>query len=719
MVGVEGGIPSRTTVCASLDAATYGNGASGATAAIQAALDACPAGQVVSLSAGVFRLDASLRLVRSNITLRGAGMAKTVLLADDLSYAVMIGREYGALAAVNITSGYSKGSTELVLEDAASVAVGAFVLLDELNDSGIPVSNVGIGTCTWCGRANGTRVRGQLVRVTGKTGNTVTIDPPMYFTFSLGNQPQVLPLGGPLPSRMATEYSGIEDLTIQNNWQPSKVRGTDGREYSAFRSHTSASTTQPTTGASWVANWVETSADGSAAPVWQTATAYDGDYDNQRVPLNVALAANCWAKNLKIERAGARCVQLFYNVHRFELRDSHIKGCINRWDSNNCYGTLIGWATSGVLIENNIYESVADGPMFAWGASGNVVGYNYIRDGHRTMNAATWFNSFGGSHHGAHTAFNLWEGNKVESLYFDDYWGSHSHNTLFRNRAIGKYIVAGIVTNEASLQNVITVVTEKDVHHQSYLGNVLGTAGYHTRYERNAEGCPNAFYDKLIYRTGYASSGSCEGSDPNAFTTLFRHMNYDFVSSAFKRCDDPGEPGCQGSSGGQQLPDSLYLPAKPAWWGALTWPAFGPTNDDPPQLLDGTIPAEQRWAGEAGFVPLAPCRAFDTRDASGAPALVADSRRVFAIAGRCGIPADAKAISGNLTVVAATAQGDLRVVGGHLESTLTSALSIPLSRARANNAIIQLSTSGADTIAVINGSPGTVHLILDINGYFR
>jgi hypothetical protein len=125
----------------------------------------------------------------------------------------------------------------------------------------------------------------------------------------------------------------------------------------------------------------------------------------------------------------------------------------------------------------------------------------------------------------------------------------------------------------------------------------------------------------------------------------------------------------------------------------------------------------------SGFVPLAPCRLLDTRvnsgDTAAAPVLAGSSLRAFSLLGKCGLPAGAKAISANLTVVAAVAEGDLRVVGGHLESTLTSSLMIPLSRARANNAIVQLSIDGIQTISVINGTSGSVHFIMDINGYFQ
>jgi hypothetical protein len=124
-----------------------------------------------------------------------------------------------------------------------------------------------------------------------------------------------------------------------------------------------------------------------------------------------------------------------------------------------------------------------------------------------------------------------------------------------------------------------------------------------------------------------------------------------------------------------------------------------------------------------GFVPLPPCRVLDTRVGSGAsaaaPALAAHERRVFAVGGACGVPANAQAISANLTVVSAQALGDLRVAGGHVTSTITSALSIPLARARANNAIVQLSTSSDGTIAVTNDSSGEAHFILDVNGYFQ
>ncbi len=64
------------------------------------------------------------------------------------------------------------------------------------------------------------------------------------------------------------------------------------------------------------------------------------------------------------------------------------------------------------------------------------------------------------------------------------------------------------------------------------------------------------------------------------------------------------------------------------------------------------------------FFPLTPCRVIDTRVGNGqlgGPALAAQARRNFPIAGVCGVPAAAVAISANLTVTDNGGSGDLVV----------------------------------------------------------
>lgn len=120
------------------------------------------------------------------------------------------------------------------------------------------------------------------------------------------------------------------------------------------------------------------------------------------------------------------------------------------------------------------------------------------------------------------------------------------------------------------------------------------------------------------------------------------------------------------------------------------------------------------------YYPVTPCRVVDTRNAPGAlggPALTAGTARSFTLAGYCGVPVDAKAVSMNATVSQATSQGSLTLYPGGGDGPGTSAISFPVGRDRANNAILGL-TGGVLSVRD-NQTTGTVHFIVDVNGYFR
>ncbi len=72
-----GGIPARTTVCATL--APRGSGLDD-TASINQAIGMCPVGEVVSLKAGTFTIaEGNTVVIDRGITLRGAGQGATIL----------------------------------------------------------------------------------------------------------------------------------------------------------------------------------------------------------------------------------------------------------------------------------------------------------------------------------------------------------------------------------------------------------------------------------------------------------------------------------------------------------------------------------------------------------------------------------------------------------------------------------------------------------------
>lgn len=521
-VGVEGGIPTRDDVrdCVAMDGVPT-NGSTDATDAIQQCLDQAPVDGVAYLVAGAYRITGTLR-VPGHKTLRGAGptdQGTTIFTESELDSLVFLGAGYsdnGPL--LPITSGATRGSTALELADASSLEAGDLVLLNELNDASIPVTPASYaeGDCGWCDQFGATRLRAQVARVQSRSGNTIEIAPPFFYDFSAGNEPSAMRLAE------VAERSGVEDLVVRND---------------------------------------------------------PGIADSWNVNIMVMGAANCWVKNVKVDTCGKRCIDLRTYHYRVEIRDSLIEGCLDHESSDTCYGTEVAEGSSS-LIENNVYHDVSNGPILMWGASGNVVAYNYTVAVFRTQQRDSWFWPTSWTH-GAHPSYNLWEGNDLTGINWDGYWGSASHNIAFRNRVTSHEPEAGLVPGHVE---VAAIIIETNNHYMSVVGNVLGEAGWSDGYE---EISTRYWSGNLVFATGTGGDG-----DPACFSTLFRHHNYDHVTGTTRHCGDDGEPECQGGDGSTVLPASLYLPGRPGWFGDAPFPPFDPEG---PVVED--IPAKRRFAG--------------------------------------------------------------------------------------------------------------------------
>jgi uncharacterized repeat protein (TIGR01451 family) len=124
------------------------------------------------------------------------------------------------------------------------------------------------------------------------------------------------------------------------------------------------------------------------------------------------------------------------------------------------------------------------------------------------------------------------------------------------------------------------------------------------------------------------------------------------------------------------------------------------------------------------FYSLTPCRIVDTRNPigpTGGPALIGGAVRTFTISGACGVPADATAVTINVTVVGPTADGDLRIFPTGITPPLVSTLNFSAGQIRANNAVMSLEGVPPGNIDVQVGmsGPGTTHFILDVTGYIK
>jgi hypothetical protein len=127
--------------------------------------------------------------------------------------------------------------------------------------------------------------------------------------------------------------------------------------------------------------------------------------------------------------------------------------------------------------------------------------------------------------------------------------------------------------------------------------------------------------------------------------------------------------------------------------------------------------------GPFRFYALTPCRAVDTRTGFGG-ALTntgSGSPRDFTIQGICGVPAGAKAVALNVTVVTPGSKGHLRLFPSGTATPNISTINFAGGEtALANGAIVPLSATTPDLSIytfLVSGT-ATTHVILDVTGYF-
>jgi uncharacterized repeat protein (TIGR01451 family) len=122
-------------------------------------------------------------------------------------------------------------------------------------------------------------------------------------------------------------------------------------------------------------------------------------------------------------------------------------------------------------------------------------------------------------------------------------------------------------------------------------------------------------------------------------------------------------------------------------------------------------------SGPLSFHTVPPCRLLDTR--SGTP-LASGTVRTVALAGSCGIPADAEAVAANLTVVNPSLPGYIKIWPAGAPVPEAIDLSFNAGALRSNNATLSLNGGGSiDIQATLFGASPQTHLVLDVSGYYR
>jgi hypothetical protein len=543
------GIPVRNTICANINASTYGNGSSDASTGIQNAINACPAGQVVKLSAGVFRINTKFVQVSKGITLRGSGPLQTILRKTNGAHAgspqasnsqpvVIVGPTRwpapDSSTSRNLTADGVKGAHSVTLTSAAGFAAGQFVLLDEDHYNtaawtALPRRDgARTGSRIWASdrvvwmrhspagpeddpfpEANGWfsrpgRAVAEIKEVASVSGNTVTFTTPLHIRYRTSHAAQLTRYTG---TSVHVKSAGVEDLSVEG--------GSDG----AIRFEAAAY--------SWARN--------VGNSVW----------------LGDGVAVN--------------------DSFRVELRDSYIHDAA--WANPGGLGFALSLAqgSSEVLVENNIVMQANKMMVVRSSGAGSVVAYNYMDDG-LIANNEDWVEvGINGSHMaGSHHV--LFEGNESFNYDSDDTHGNAIYHTVFRNR------LTGFRRTYPGLGNARAIGLMFGSWWHSFVGNVLGRSGSMQGWVYQDSNWP--WGGPAVWKLGYAPDHWEQTADPKVLSTFLRDGNFDYVTNAVGWNNGP-----------KPLPNSLYLTSKPPFFGALTWPWVTPEGTQ----KSFTLPAKSRF----------------------------------------------------------------------------------------------------------------------------
>jgi hypothetical protein len=121
------------------------------------------------------------------------------------------------------------------------------------------------------------------------------------------------------------------------------------------------------------------------------------------------------------------------------------------------------------------------------------------------------------------------------------------------------------------------------------------------------------------------------------------------------------------------------------------------------------------------FVPLTPSRILDSRNGTGGilGPIGEHSARPFPVAGVGGVPSNATAVTGNLTVTGQTSLGYLFLGPVGANDPTSSTLNFPAGDDRANAVTVALSGSGTLLVTFVAPTLGqTAYVIFDVSGCF-
>jgi chitodextrinase len=692
-VGVKGGIPTRTTLI-DVTAAPYNADKTGATdsvAAINAAITAASSNSVVYFPAGTYRINSAITVQKSNITLRGAGMNSTIIDCRGTGCIVFRGGDgfYNA-PQFPITAGLTKGSTQITVSNASTISIGQLLKIVSDNDMTVPEISV-------TGYQN---VRQQNAVVTAKTGNTLTIDPPLMHN-SYGANPKVY-LG-----QIVLKSTGLEDMTVD-------------------------------------------ATNGTA----QTGVALNGNY-------------NTWVKNVKT--MGVRNYNMSVSDSLFvEMGHNYLDGGVIV--ATNHAGLLLA-TTTGTLFEDNTVTNAFPLLEINFGSAGNVFAYNFMVGNTVDTNHAphNTFNLYEGNITESIMSDGYF-GGESEATFFRNWFRGGG---TYLKRWSRNFNIVGNVMGKNGGANGTYSFGQPNIGNGSSNGFVapsggvywtdwslvtgLGIKGTLTSRTSNSDGqiTISSGDSRLIEYCRFFTGGNClalglewsgglrngvtqtartgsvitiaagTGTNLPAVGTVigiwpraegFQEMDLDVgATTLLKKNFYAGTAGYfrgvnESLETGQTMPNSLYLPGKPSWFGTLAWP---PVDSDVAAFDNDAIPAGYRYS-HAGVDP--PSGVVDTTAPSSPTGLVSSNITATGVKLDWTAATDDVGVAGyrvyrGASLVASPATNsytDSDLTGGTLYSYKVSAVDAAGNESAQSSAVTVTTLVSTQNLSVTTSGTGTV-----------
>jgi hypothetical protein len=575
-------------------------------AEINAQVSKCPTGSVVQLGAGIFLIGKGQYIaINKSVVLRGAAAGSTILKnplnvfatptfqqAADPTPLVIIGpgrwvnpdgdaRCQGLTAyqpdhMQMLSADGVKGSASITVANGSIFSPGDMVLLDETSGA------------NW-------------QRDVAELSSFIWASPDYAVTWQM-HKPAISGLDDPLATGItpspANNYAGTGTGNDAACWFSRQDRPQNEiKEIATVRGNI-VTFTSPLTKDYRASHYAELTAySGSNAPVRNAGIEQVTLVGGGDGALRFENSEYSWARNIEVTQWYGEGIAI-NNSFRDELRDSYIHEAAWAEPGGAGYAISLAHGTSEALIENNIVVKANKMMVARSSGAGSVIGYNYMDNGY-IATTEPWIETGLNASHMVGSHMVLFEGNWSFNMDSDTTHGNSTYVVYYRNyatsvRSIFKSNFSGKTIDDAS--NVPgrkngpkrAAGAMRYSYWMTYVGNVLGQSGVATTANGYSDDEAAAPWNPTTWLMGW-NDKTPYTVDTNVAATAVRDGNWDTVLGK--------QRWLNGTIG--QLPDSLYLTGKPAFFGSNSWPWVDPTSG-----MTYTLPAQSRYAaGTPNVVP--------------------------------------------------------------------------------------------------------------------